>query len=617
MPRHPPYYRLAQAQNDILSAVVGGPASLEIFHQSWTRLSAEFDNQASLDKVDEELTLMAHSTSSIVATLAHSFLELHNTANDRYGHLVDKIEGILDNAGSPVAQAAGHIPSLSFTHAACSWLLESLYDPYPSTTVKEEFAKSFCISVDFVSAWFNTTREQIGWTTLARHYFNGSRSATVDAARRFFVEQDASRPLQPNIEHAFSVVKQNLEDIQSGKYLTLRRVDDVDAEGHTIMGGDGVATFEESVKDTEGWRSSTEEEPITTSSSPRILQLPEWDESEEEEEDMTPPPPIAGCKRRADTDPCIEQTMDIPRQHGTRSLKRQKSDHSVTRNEINQFCLPSRPIASIDWQTLSLANSHTITFDPKNPLTRSSPSPAVNASVLSLAPPMRPASVDVAPTRKRRLSDASDDISPKRPRHIRSGPRMQMASDPLPRGVNNTPETVLFDTWFQAAIDLPSEPIASDVSNETSPATNISSHELPLSPTDFILPSQQVDLSDEAFQAMLASCYDMSANFIPVEQDAFEMLPSLDNLFPSSCDGVSNSFPARPGQSIVDLGSLAECAFQTEGHIQPLNISPSGVPWQHVLYSPLDDETSLTVLDGLCHETIGAMGSEGYMPPAG
>lgn len=144
----------------------------------------------------------------------------------------------------------------------------------------------------------------------------------VDAARRAFVTPDPARPLSPLLSHAFSVVKQNLE--QSLGIVPVENSPDacqdiprtvlyddpeilVDGERH------GTPSCQEELKHLELLVRS----PFNL---PRTLQLQNCDD-DDLEEDMTPPPPIAGCKRRADSEPEVEQHSPVS---DLRSTKRQR-----------------------------------------------------------------------------------------------------------------------------------------------------------------------------------------------------------------------------------------------------------------------------------------------------
>lgn len=92
MPQHNLHNRLHQAQGDILSAISEGPTSLNRFQETWLHLLTDFELESRHNRVDEELSRLAHSTASVVSTLAGSFLRLDATANKQLEHLLRSIE---------------------------------------------------------------------------------------------------------------------------------------------------------------------------------------------------------------------------------------------------------------------------------------------------------------------------------------------------------------------------------------------------------------------------------------------------------------------------------------------------------------------------------------------
>nr|AGS09322.1 b1 homeodomain mating type protein [Heterobasidion parviporum] len=547
--------RFEKAQDALLSALVKGPSALSDFQKMWLRLSADYDQELHLNCVDDEVSTMAHATALIVSTLSGSFLKIDNATTDLRSSLIKRLEETLDSvdrSDDTTNNSSSPFPSVPLNQAALSWLIHNLHNPYPSPSIKEQIARSSQTSVQAVTSWFHNTREQIGWTTLAEHYFNGSRSAMVDAARQAFIEPDPTRLLPHNIEHAFLVVQQNAQRLSTDAYAV-------------PQGSDRVQT---------GGPQNVPSLP----SSPRALQLLEWDSSAEEEEDMTPPPPIAGCKRRAEVEPETDGPFQASIASGLRSIKRRRTDEyaSISSTLKSTRVSQSQPSSRTSIPNPMLAASEvTLTTSPF-PITSS-------MAVPDLSPTLIPVPTT---SRKRRLSDARDDITPKRPRNSHSGPRMQAVSDPLPQStIQIVPESALFDSWHQSSYITALEaskgktfysPSLTTTALNT-PLLDVSCEVLPVVSPNLCIPLQYVDLSDEAFQAMLASGCDMSSEFITVDQGVVEMLPSLDDLFPPSSSDPSNSLLEQQNHA-VNSGSKPAGTFQTQVYNpndQLLHMSPS------------------------------------------
>nr|AGS09288.1 b1 homeodomain mating type protein [Heterobasidion annosum] len=596
MPTHGLFPRFEKAQNDLLSALVEGPAALETFEKQWMQLSADLDKETHLDHVDEELMAMAHTTASIVSTLMSSFLHLDDEATRLYDTLAKGVQDTLSTS-SPSSYHTSSDLKISSAGAAHHWLTQNIHNPYPSTSTKEELAKSCGLSVDCIVKWFRNARKHIGWTALARHHFEGSRSAMVQAARRAYVESDVTHPLPPHIQHAFSVIRKNIESLHYDARLPFSDIMGRDPlEGWSGDSARPIVPYEQlgatQTKDSEDSLCAIIVRNIVpldeeNSESLKLLSS-RWDDSEE---DTTPPPPIAGSKRRADLEPEIEQNMTASMTGGVRLFKRRRSGfRSDCAHILVQPSLPtSKPPTCLDSQVsytperASTISSHPVLIPPR----LASPPSTISSTQPSTALPTN---------RKRRLSDASSDIVPKRPRNMHSGPRTQTVSDPLPRAVPEvTQPTVFFEDWYQTLADAGSETLINDLSSIPSPATtalntpsiDASYCELPVLSQDFIIPSQQVDLSDEDFRVMIASGYDMSSNFIPLDQGVFEIWPSLDNLFPSSCTGSSSLATVQPVQSMFDLDLNSESTSQHDAQpLPPSLLNASMQPPHGTSFSP-------------------------------
>nr|AGS09381.1 b1 homeodomain mating type protein [Heterobasidion abietinum] len=553
MPRHRLQHGLRDAPNELLSAVLNGPAALATFQRKWSRMVAEVDEEARHHGLDDDLKALTESTASLISILGESFSNLDGTAQKCHARLLGNLEDVLDHI---------HAPAPSSIDVAYKWLQRNLHDPYPSATVKQHLASSCGVSVEHIAAWFHGTRGRIGWTALARHHFQSSRSAMVEAAHRAFNSSDPSRPLHPDIEHAFSVIRQNLQCLDQPSEST----DAIQDVTHPSTS----KTEDSAVHDESQGGSEQKNSEISIVS--HSLQLPNRLE-DEEEEDMTPPPPIAGSKRRADIELEGDCISGLSQESGVRLIKRRRSDSSFTCHLAEPDDLSMTATTMSPTVPLTSMSTPPLTSTPSNSKSTSANTPTIPVIASSVALPIPshpqtllspPTSHSTSPTpisRKRRSSDTSDELNPKRPCHNRSGLRMQAVSNPLP---HNTPNTVCFESWCQA-IDPTSRTLS--VNDTPSPATtalntpnsDVLCNELPTLIEDIVVPTQQIDLSDEAFATILASGYDLSSNF---HQDVLASLTSLDDLFPSSLPNFSINVDQVPSQRIVDPGFNAMCTLE-------------------------------------------------------
>nr|AGS09270.1 b1 homeodomain mating type protein [Heterobasidion annosum] len=584
MPQHHLRRRFEQAQDEILSAISDGPVALAAFQKHWSRLVVDFDEAAHLDRVDKDISMMAQSTAIMISTISESFLRLDAAASDRHTALTKSFHVILDDTAPP---PSGLHKSASFD-PVIDWLILNIHNPYPSTATKEELARVSGMSLESVSAWLQSSREQIGWTALAQHHFDGSRSAIMEAAHRAFIEPDATRPLSRIIQRAFAAIKLNAEKLRNAQCTDIPR-ETMDPsksctkavelsiprgnsdEGMGAMGNRLVTSIEDSLA------TKHLTQPSSPLSPPRVLQIPDVDETEQE--DMTPPPPIAGRKRRAED----AQDSDSNDHSPARLLKRRKPGSSSSAIAHPSELIANPPLAPEQNLVSEAVISFQTHLTPESMSQRGDCSTASSYQLPSLTTLPSSNVTPSAYSRKRRSSDASCDIVPKRPRTIRSGPRLQTVSDSVLYGANEgLQDPVQFERWYQSVPNPVPVELASRVVDDPSPAAMVLNtpsddfyNELPTLPADFFIPSQQIDLSDDDFQAMLASHSDDSLNLAPVDHDVLATLSFLDDIFPSSTSGLSNHLSQQPVQCILDLGCSAGSHDQTEGYSSDTRSSPS------------------------------------------
>lgn len=159
------------------------------------------------------------------------------------------------------------IPGISLqtvdSDAVLVWFLENIHDPYPSEAILASLSSTTSRPVPTISKQLLDLRKQVGWTTLIRTLFHGSRPTAVDAARRFYLQTDPSNPPSAAIQSAFCSIKAKAEVLAFKKPTSSS---EVEAEIKAPPVGAPVHPVNE----------------------------------EDEELDTTPPPPVAGRKRRVD-----------------------------------------------------------------------------------------------------------------------------------------------------------------------------------------------------------------------------------------------------------------------------------------------------------------------------
>lgn len=222
--------RLLDAQNDFLAA--RDSAAVEEFSTGWLLLCEDFDRAMAAGAVDDDLIAVAYSVAFKVAALADSLFQLQQASNP--DHLLIEVETLLaqmsiddvreDNLASAASTSrtfSSDTPLPGYIGVAFQWLQHHIWDPYPPTQLKRSLAKEARVSYRTVDDWFKTIRRHIGWVSLCKRHFHGSRSLAIAAARAAFLVDRDSPSLPSTIVSEFHAVKTSLENL----YLTERRFD--------------------------------------------------------------------------------------------------------------------------------------------------------------------------------------------------------------------------------------------------------------------------------------------------------------------------------------------------------------------------------------------------------
>lgn len=69
-----------------------------------------------------------------------------------------------------------------------------------------------------IDAWFLDARKRLGWNEMRRKHFNNKRADIVDAAKRFFLNTDPSRPLPHMVESEFASMQIRAQELYSNKF---------------------------------------------------------------------------------------------------------------------------------------------------------------------------------------------------------------------------------------------------------------------------------------------------------------------------------------------------------------------------------------------------------------
>lgn len=218
--------RLLLAESSFLSAVVGGSAAIQSFYVDWLQVKSDIESSLAEGHVDTDTLLLAYSTSSTVSLLADTFVRLESESEVMSSTLQSDLDlifaqiNLADKSPSPVAVARSSSPSstLNYIPSAYQWLLSNLHNPYPSSDIKNTLARNAHAPRKDIDGWFVDVRKRIGWNALRKNYFSNRRADIVDAATRFFVQDDPKRPLSAVVELEFAAIESRGKDLYSEKY---------------------------------------------------------------------------------------------------------------------------------------------------------------------------------------------------------------------------------------------------------------------------------------------------------------------------------------------------------------------------------------------------------------
>ncbi|KAF4604955.1 hypothetical protein EYR40_003738 [Pleurotus pulmonarius] len=432
---------LLNAEEKLLDSIGEGADALNAFKDTWSTLVTSLSAQP----LDSTTTHLAHTTASRVADLAASLIEYHTEANIIQSRFLSDLDTVfaqlsITDATEAVAIAPFYPQRQSsatpqYIAPAYKWLLKNICNPYPSKETKELISRGTGTSLQNIDAWFLNARRRIGWTTISKKYFSGSKVDTVAAAFRALsieVSDEDRTPLPANIRMSFVEMENTAKELYSEKFTKSELAGTLDRIVKDMTDDDRVNRRDKRKKEKAleklraeclredkrtqdaqaRWRAAEEGYPSPSpepESSKRRFETPSSEESQDEE-DVMPPIPIAG-RKRASTE---------------------NSDEVVTERPTKR----SRILSSS---------------------TCSTPPPSTPSEDTSTSLPQD----DALPKRKRRLSCADAEPRPKRFLPL-VRPRLQVVSDPLPQLFSSPPAedgsavldwSQFFDQHFVAVTD--------------------------------------------------------------------------------------------------------------------------------------------------------------------
>ncbi|KAF7436535.1 hypothetical protein PC9H_003368 [Pleurotus ostreatus] len=436
--------RLLHAEEPLLHSIIEGVPALERFKDSWSTLLDSLKTQ----ELDEDTSALAHATASRIEVLASAFLKVETESNSFQSSFLSDLDGLFAQMSLSSHRASpSEAPPLEPTSTsspphiapAYKWLLKNICNPYPTKETKELISRATGTSLQNIDAWFLNARRRIGWTSISKKYFSGSKVDTVAAAFRALsddpklpISNEERRPLPANIRMAFVEMENAAKELYLEKYTKSELAGTLDRMVKDMTDSDRKRRREERKREKalEKLKSEREREDKRSRDAQR-----RWKEVEQSYPSPSPKP--ESPKRRFETPSSVdseeEDLTPLPIAGRKRASTEDSSDDTQVADERpakrSRILSSSSSCSSVDtFYSASRQNSP----DPF-PLSPSStacstPPPSTPSGDTSTSLPQQ----DASPKRKRRFSDPDAEPRPKRPIPL-VRPRSQVVSDPLPK----------------------------------------------------------------------------------------------------------------------------------------------------------------------------------------
>lgn len=488
-----------------------------------------------------------------------------------------------------------HLSDLSRTsippyiQPAYSWLLNNLHNPYPSKHIRAAISLETKSDRKHIDSWFVDARKRMGWKTLAKKHFSNKRTDIIDAATRFFVQEDSKRPLDPNLELEFAAIETSAKDLYSDKFSETLLAAKLD-----VAVKDMTPEMKTQARENEKRRRQEEKVEQAERSMRDVSAYPSPDRSS----NCTPEPSLLSPSPSAS-----DEASRAPSEPPARNKRRLSS---VSPDDIEAVHHPSKR-----YQLDAPSNTADIT-----PVALPSPAPSFYGSHES-SPPATSNSLSVAciSNRKRRLSvtDLETSHTSKLPCNLPVWPRLHTVSDPLPLSA--------IDDWFHNNFGIPnavtveapdeSVPVEVDIFDYStlnggalyevfdSPTGSVErsvDHTVPPAvepPTSNQIPSYALEIStndfnyDELFCDPEVATPDLRGGNLPLPPSL--PMPSSTNFALNPFD--LNSFPSTvfpdPTDDTAAIADLSAPVFQNPASNLQWNF-PSIISPQHLL-GPMDE----------------------------
>ncbi|KAF5385403.1 hypothetical protein D9615_001302 [Tricholomella constricta] len=403
-------HRISLIENDLLDL---DRLSGDDFISQWSIYADDLQAAIDAGSLSPSTVVTAQALADRTYEVVQSFVELEALSKKLTSSLMDETSSILATLAidvpTPLSENINTTTTPRYIEPSYDWLLENIHDPYPSARVRDAIAQKSGAARKDVDAWFIDARKRIGWNALRKRHFDNKRLNIVDAATRFFVQDDPNRPLDPTIESEFAGIQKAAKDLYADRFAETKLATKLDIAVKDLTPAMKVQAREDKER--------------------RRQETGEWEENALAASSYPSPQPSPGRSPEPIGMTPLEQDEDLASTHPEAIAGRKRRNLTNARGKLD---IPSL--------TTGLPSP---TPSSRGPLRGSaSPPPATNLTPLPTI------------SRKRRLSDADGQGAPKRPRGLPTGPRLHAVSDPLPM-TSALFEASSMDDWFNIHFGIP------------------------------------------------------------------------------------------------------------------------------------------------------------------
>ncbi|KAG6895148.1 hypothetical protein C0992_002937 [Termitomyces sp. T32_za158] len=204
--------RLSVVESDLLKL---SRSSLADFHQRWILLVDDLQIAIDAKSLASSTVTAAHALAARVSKMIQTFLDLEILSEQLMASLLEETSFVVDPLPSNSENSDHTLPP--YLKLSYDWLIDHIHNPYPSQEVRDAIAKKSNSSRKDVDNWFIHARKRIGWNDARKVHFRNKRAEIVDAATRFYSDNERLS-LSQGAEHALVSIMKNAKDLYSDKF---------------------------------------------------------------------------------------------------------------------------------------------------------------------------------------------------------------------------------------------------------------------------------------------------------------------------------------------------------------------------------------------------------------